>query len=586
MPVPPGAATGRGPDEGASEVVGSILMVAITVAVAAGFVTVLYGAIPAQETTVRATLSGDISEGANGWGTGDETVSVAHKGGNPIESSSLAIVVEIAGIETRFTESGANPLDHAGEDAFNATDDTLSIGDTWTSTDLTIDTDTRVSVTVVDTTRGKTLWTGSFRSDEAACDDDTEPPTVSSWTQDPSDVTVDTTGDVNVSATVLDNCGVDTTQDPHLHYRVNAGSDPAFNDTGAMTLESGTTWNGTIPDPTWADHGGKTLEYKLVDMTDENGNTGESGVQQDVIEDTGGSTTTPVTTFTVIEGTASSNPESAASSDDGSEATFTEEGTTTSTSFTMDANGFEDPQNTWSDETNAFTSDDTYATTTSTSPVSYLQSSPSTITNVSSVILHAEVSINPDGGQSNDAFQLAACFPSGACGDLSAEQGSSTSDVNITYDVTDSNTHPLGNASWTESDLEALQLEITPAVQGQTDGTWRVDRAWTTVSGNVTRYSLEVQGDFSNVSSGTHTLEQEYRVDGDTYDVQVYDWTTDTWNTRGPTLDQGSATTWSYQLTSDEYDGANDRVRMRYLDRTDGTTQGQLFVDYLQVVTS
>jgi hypothetical protein len=187
---------------------------------------------------------------------------------------------------------------------------------------------------------------------------------------------------------------------------VNGGSDPAFTDAGSMSRQSGTTWQGEIPDQGWGSAGGHTLEYKLVDVRDQDGNTGDSTIQQDPIE---GDTRTPITSFTVIEGTASSDPEASAASDDGDEATFTEAGTGSSPSFTLDADGFRDPNDAWSSEANGFTSNDQYATTqTGAAPIRYTMSSPSSISTVSSVVLNAEVSIT---NHNNDAFTMAACVP-------------------------------------------------------------------------------------------------------------------------------------------------------------------------------
>jgi flagellin-like protein len=698
------------PDEAASEVVGSILMVALTVAIAAAMGTALYGSIDDEEPARRASFTAELRANDGGWGTGDETVRVAHKGGYELDAGQLAITIEVDGAESRYA-TGSSPLDHAGQDAFSTGDEVFTIGERWSSSDLTVPARGAVSVAIVDTAAGSVVWSTTLRAGpgdgSTPCDPDTQPPSVQGWAQDPIDVDVDTSGPVTVSATLQDDCSVDTTHDPHLHFRIDDGTDPAFTDDGAMTLQTGTTWEADIPDQTWSNHGGDTLEYKIVDMRDETGNSaesdvrrdpieacpsdataptvdswtqdpsdvrtnttravtvsatlgddcsgvdtthdphlfyrvndgtdpaftddgemlhqtgttweadipdrswsthqndtleyklvdmrdeagnaGDSTVQQDVIQSTGSTTTTPVAAFTVVEGSASTDPESSAASDDGDEANFTERSTSTqSTSFTLDADGSRDSSNTWTNEANGFSSDDQYASTQATNPIRYTMNSPQTIDTVSSVILRAEVSIT---SHNNDAFTLAACFPSGACGTASNQVGASGSDVNVQYDVTPSGRHPLGNASWTQSDLDALELRITPVQNTGSgppqDGTWRVDRAWTSVSGSTgSGYSLEVQGDVSTVPAGTHSLEMEYRVDGDNYDVQVYDWTNDAWNTRGSTLDQTTATAWTYALTSDEYDDANDRVRMRYLDTTTGVTEGQLFVDYLHVVTS
>jgi len=129
------------PDAGASEVIGSILMVALTVAVTAGFVTVLFKAIPDATDKMCASLSGSLQENANDWGSGDETVRVSHQGGDPLPISWMAIVVTIGGAETRYSEGGANPLDHAGEDAFSGSDTEFVIGERWTTPETTVPSD-------------------------------------------------------------------------------------------------------------------------------------------------------------------------------------------------------------------------------------------------------------------------------------------------------------------------------------------------------------------------------------------------------------------------------------------------------------
>lgn len=151
-------------DVGASEIVGSILMVAITVAVAAGMVTVVYGAIAGDEPPRRASLSASIHENDGGWGTGDETITVTHKGGHSLHVDELAIVIEIAGQETRFSQDGDLPLDHAGQHAFSASDRTFAIGERWTSSDVEIPTRASLTVRVLDTQASTTLWSASFQA--------------------------------------------------------------------------------------------------------------------------------------------------------------------------------------------------------------------------------------------------------------------------------------------------------------------------------------------------------------------------------------------------------------------------------------
>jgi flagellin-like protein len=273
-----------GGDRAASEVIGSILMIGITVAMAVTLMVIVYDAVHADAGAFQASMSGSLHENQAGWGSGDETVRVTHQGGQGLPADALAVVVGVAGDEARYTAGGADELVHGSQDAFSGSGDDLSIGERWASPELTIPADTDVTIEVVDVSASDTVWSGSFRSGTSACETDTTSPSVTSWSQSPGDVTTSTTGDVTVTATVSDSCGVDTTVDPNLHYRVNDGSNPSFTDGGAMSLQSGTTWEGTIPDQTWSTHGGDTLEYKLVGMTDDSGNTGESSIQDDLID--------------------------------------------------------------------------------------------------------------------------------------------------------------------------------------------------------------------------------------------------------------------------------------------------------------
>jgi len=115
---------------------------------------------------------------------------------------------------------------------------------------------------------------------------DSDPPTAS-FNQTPSDVKNNTTGSITINATLDDGIGsgVNTSVNPHLWYRINDTGSESWTDNGEMSYLSGTTWTTTIPDQSWSSQLNKTLEYYLSNMTDRYGNTGNSTIQTDFIQD-------------------------------------------------------------------------------------------------------------------------------------------------------------------------------------------------------------------------------------------------------------------------------------------------------------
>jgi hypothetical protein len=197
------------------------------------------------------------------------------------------------------------------------------------------------------------------------------------------------------------------------------------------------------------------------------------------------------------------------------------------------------------------------------------------------VVVHAEVSMQ--GQQSsNDGFRLGACV-AGTCTAASATGGSSGTDTTVSYDVT---ALRPGGGSWTLTDIAGLQVQVRPMQQGggQTAPTWRVDRVWAEVTTQVYTYSTSVRLDWTGVPTGViQSLELRYRATGDTFEVQVWDGAA--FATRGTPLNAATATTWTYTLTSAEYNGGAPRIRI--IDATPtANTQGTLFLDYARVGTS
>lgn len=127
---PPLAAQAWGRDErGVSDLVGNILLVGITVLTAGVLAGIIFTRPPPQDQTVPDVLV-SLNAGPDGmWSTGDENVSVTHRGGEVMRAS-----------ESKINITGSTPSrTYAGSTlgtAF-ATGPGLTIGETWYSTSQT-----------------------------------------------------------------------------------------------------------------------------------------------------------------------------------------------------------------------------------------------------------------------------------------------------------------------------------------------------------------------------------------------------------------------------------------------------------------
>lgn len=277
--TPRGARTLLHDERAVSDVVGSILLVGITVVMATGLSLVILN-IPGPTDLVHAELRFSLDAGTGGWGTGDEEVRVSHLGGEPLARDQARILITISGTTETFEDNALiGPF----------TDGQLTIGETWSVT-KTLSTGLPVAVDVItlEVGGGRIISGGTLTSPGMSvdpCAADGTAPVVAIWNQAPNDVATATTGAVTVRADITDNCaGVNTTVAPHLWYRINDGGNPAYTDLGAMSLTGPSQWSGDIPDPTWANHQDEVLEYYVAGMQDLNGNSGDSPVRSDTIQ--------------------------------------------------------------------------------------------------------------------------------------------------------------------------------------------------------------------------------------------------------------------------------------------------------------
>lgn len=566
-----------------SDVIGSVLLVAITILMAAAFAFLLFQ-FKGPEDAPAARIAITLNAGLQGWGTGDESIRVVHNGGEALAAANTHIVYKVNGQATNL--EGATQLGGAFADG------QLSLGETWTRAATLAATDT-VTVGLIHKGGRSNLVASSVLvpanlPSSSACIFDVLPPSVATLTQVPADVRSTTVGAVTVSVTLVDGCwGVSQTDTPELWWRINDGTNPAFTKVSPpLTLASQSNWTGAIPAAAWASKAGQTLEYEFRGMKDMGGNVGTSSRQTDLVDLV--AVMDYVGSHTAIAGTVTNFANAQTASDSAAVAELTEVATpgtnlNLAATATVSSGG-------WSNPGNGFASDNLYATTNSDqSTIRYALADPAGTGTITQVLLKLEQSISI--AAPNDQWTLQACFNAaylgGACSAASAPitASGSSAETTISYNVT--NLRP-GGGSWTWTDITNLELLAKSSRVGTTDGTWRIDQALVTV-GAVASHRLDVRFDWTGVpagAAGTHILQISQSVSADTFNLQVWNWATSTFVNRG-TLSSPTLATFSYTLTPNEYNSGTGAVRIQFTDATpSGTSQGVLRVDYARVTTS
>lgn len=113
-------------EQGVSDVIGTILLVAITVGMMIGLSAVMLG-LEGPRDRIHVEIRMSVLPGANGWGTGDETVRIEHVGGEAFPQKTARVRLGVDA--TTFTAGGA-------ELGQGFADGTFSLGDTWERTQI------------------------------------------------------------------------------------------------------------------------------------------------------------------------------------------------------------------------------------------------------------------------------------------------------------------------------------------------------------------------------------------------------------------------------------------------------------------
>lgn len=244
-------------EEGVSEMIGTILLVGITVTVAAVFGLALMSTDGPQEHQY-SEMSYKLSAGPDGvWDTGDEQIRIRHAGGEDFRSAETTIRLILNGTVVQL-DGGS--LDQGFSDG------TFRIGETWTYTVTAAQNESVEASTIVPGQLQSTWKNGNTVSTGVnACSPDGTPPLLNGLSLAPSALDTDSTGGVLVTISATDACGLDTVE---LTYDV--GGAPT---TVAMT---GSPRQATIPDLGWSGLGGQTLTVSIT-ATDNAGNTANAG---------------------------------------------------------------------------------------------------------------------------------------------------------------------------------------------------------------------------------------------------------------------------------------------------------------------
>lgn len=272
-----------GEDAAVSDIIGSILLVGITVVAAAAFGIVLLAFDgPADQLHVDIELR--TTPGADGlWDTGDERMELVHLGGEPLLQSQTTLTYTADGTQHRYSGS---TLGYVGSAFADDGDGRMTIGEVWTSPAaapdyLDVAQDEAVTASLVSSedisqlvAAGTVTGGGIVLDTSVSCTPDITDPTVV-LSKTPTDLTSSSgTTAVVVTAVGSDACNaVDTTVAPHLWYRISPGPLPgpaAYTDAGAMTYVSGTTWTKTVTAPAggWVLAWGQTLQLYVTGVKD------------------------------------------------------------------------------------------------------------------------------------------------------------------------------------------------------------------------------------------------------------------------------------------------------------------------------
>jgi len=421
------------------------------------------------------------------------------------------------------------------------------------------------------------------------CPFDVTPPTVGTWSV--PDVTTVTVGQLTITAALVDDCfGVDPAIVPHLFYRINPGTNPAYIDTGVMTSIGSNQWSGAIPSTVWALKANQNLQYYLSPVADlkSPANAGTTQTNTDLIDLI--QAFTYVTSHTDTTGSYTvAGPFANAQAVGGGNAVIQEASVGQTSALTLLANPTTSTASTGitaglacvsSPASNcALQSDLKYARLDLGTDVLKVSGfvAPAGATGITQVVIGTDVA-RVAGDAGNPILHFT--YSGGPSADPSTflQTLTTVTPVNIERTLT---------GSWTTANIGTLVLQIDAASGGsiQAGKQLDVDRLYVKVIYTFNGFATDMRMDWTGVPTGTvQALDMGgCSVTVDTYNVLVWDWTASAYNNRG-TISGGTCPTFTYTLTATEYQAGN--VRVRFTDVTPASAQGTLTMDYARVDTT
>ncbi len=549
-----------------ADVLGTILLVSVTVATAAGLAMLVSGIDPPIDDR-PSVLSVELDPGNSGWGTGDEVISVMHRGGKALEDHQVSLQLRIGSVSTTVAPASGAPFE----------DGVFVAGESWNITQ-TIPGETEVRVLAIHAGSAPfVIAMGSFVTDSGIdCTGDTQGPTVTTYLSAPTDVDQGTTGAVTITAILADDCsGVQTSPAPMLHHRINDGSDPPWTQE-SMVLVTGTTFRATVPEPPggWSSFGGSQFETQIKGMSDYLGNLADDAVRQDAIQPA--SVYTYVTCPSVVSPGTISNCPYLQDDTDSLSARLLEGailGTVTSNRYGSYAIGGGGTLVAYLAHS---APDDQYAVV----PEHIDQVRVGGFGSTSGTIVAVEIGFEGryTGLYLDDQVRLAYRLGGSLQANYRDFQPQITDTVamhNVTLD-----------RSWTWSDILGMEVDAQFRRVGTEDAVdMLVDSLWIRVSTDTTTYRLDANFQWPSLPPGTQTVQMGYQAFTDPIRVEVWDAVNAQWNPRGPMLNPGPPATFTYPLTADELNGGTPRIRFMDQNTAPGAP-GDVFVDYLRIRTS
>ncbi len=155
-------------DHGVSEVVGTILILAITV-VLFSVIIIWVGSFPTPEASVRLTMRGELDPIVSGGSWIGAWVYITHEKGEALQGAKTNVIVAITSQDGSYGEDRLLLQGSIGGMPYGLEDDyNWNTGEKWSYKNLSIESTDVVEVFVIDTVQGQVLWSSTLLGLEAS----------------------------------------------------------------------------------------------------------------------------------------------------------------------------------------------------------------------------------------------------------------------------------------------------------------------------------------------------------------------------------------------------------------------------------